>query len=125
MSDAAGPAYNAEMVTETTIEALTSVALNWTVSEAIRRKEIALALTRQLEYDRERGALISAADVESIMRSDYAATSRLLGLPAKVAPRVIIMKTPEEAQNFLHTEFVKALNALSKDADGELRKTGH
>jgi phage terminase Nu1 subunit (DNA packaging protein) len=95
----------------------------WSTAEAVRRKEIALALTRQLEYDVASGKLVDAADVESIMRSDYASTAaRLLGLPAKLAPRVINMKTPEEAQALMHSEFIKALNSLSKVAADKLQR---
>jgi hypothetical protein len=35
------------------------------------------------------------------------------------------MKTAQEVEAFLHKEFVKALNVLSKDADDQLRKIEH
>jgi phage terminase Nu1 subunit (DNA packaging protein) len=69
------------------------------------------------------GSLVSAVDVEAIMRSDYAtAATRLLGIPSKVAPRVAAMRTAPEVEALLHSEFVKALNALSKAAGDQLRK---
>jgi phage terminase Nu1 subunit (DNA packaging protein) len=69
------------------------------------------------------GSLVSDVDVEAIMRSDYATTAtRLLGIPSKVAPRVAAMRTAPEVESLLHSEFVKALNALSKAAGDQLKK---
>jgi phage terminase Nu1 subunit (DNA packaging protein) len=96
---------------------------DWSHAEAARRKEVAIALKRQLDYDTAAGKLISAADVEAIMRSDYTTTvARILQIPSKVAPRVVAMHTASEVEALLHREFVKALNGLSEAAGEELRK---
>jgi hypothetical protein len=96
---------------------------DWSHAEAARRREIAIALKRQLDYDTACGKLVSAVDVEAIMRSDYTTTvARILQIPSKVAPRVAAMQTAVEVEALLHKEFVKALNTLSEAAGEELRK---
>jgi hypothetical protein len=48
-----------------------SSAANWTTAEATRRKEIALALTRQLEYDLKSAAVVQIADVKATVEAEY------------------------------------------------------
>jgi len=96
---------------------------DWSHAEAARRKEVAIALKRQLDYETAAGKLISADDVEAIVRSDYTTTvARILQIPSKVAPRVAAMNTATEVEALLHKEFVKALNGLSELAADQLRK---
>jgi hypothetical protein len=98
-------------------------AADWSLAEAQRKKEVAIALKRQLDYETAAGKLVSAADVEAIVRSDYTTTvARILQIPSKVAPRVAAMSTATEVEALLHKEFVKALNGLSEAAGAELRK---
>jgi hypothetical protein len=45
------------------------------IAEAIRRKEVALAKRRELDYEIASGKLVNAADIEAIARADYAMTA--------------------------------------------------
>ena len=95
---------------------------HWSLAEAARRKEIAIAGRRELDFEVASGKLVNAADVEAVMRSDYAVTAtRLLQLPSKLVPRLAAMTTAAEIETFLHREVTKALNTLSKEADDQLK----
>lgn len=95
---------------------------NWSLAEASRRKECAIARRREMEADIMAGRLVNAAEIENCIRSDYAVTAqRLLQIPSKVAPRVAAMRTAAEVEALLYKEFVKALNTLSDEAGERLR----
>jgi phage terminase Nu1 subunit (DNA packaging protein) len=119
----AGPITPPEPVVELPKPTHHFTSADWSLAEAARKKEIAIALKRQLDFDVAAGKLISATDVESIVRSDYAVTvQRILQIPSKVAPRVAAMSSAAEVEALLHREFVKALNTLSEAAGEELKK---
>jgi phage terminase Nu1 subunit (DNA packaging protein) len=66
-------------------ETLVAAASTWSISEALRRKEIANALTRQLQYDRAAGELVPAADIKSAWaRIVLAVRSAMLNVPARM-----------------------------------------
>jgi hypothetical protein len=96
---------------------------DWSLAEAARKKEIFIALRRQLDYEVASGKLVNAMDVEAAVRTNYRTTAqKILQIPSKVAPRVAAMKTAAEVEDLLHREFVKALNALSDEAAERMRK---
>jgi len=62
---------------------------NWTTAEAIRRKESANALMRQLEYEQKAGRLLPADEVEALWRGHITdARKRLLTVPSRCASRL-------------------------------------
>ena len=68
----------------------------YSLNEATRVKENYLALLRQLEYDAESGAVVPVAEVAAAVTAEYAAVrNQLLGLPAKLAPRLAFMKSAD------------------------------
>jgi hypothetical protein len=89
------------------------------LAEAERIKENYLAMLRQLEYDQKSGAVVAADDVAQAVAGEYAIVrNRLLSIPAEVAPRVAILKSPDEVQSFLAKEIAKVLEGLTLDCDG-------
>lgn len=61
-------------------------AATWPLREATRKKEIALALLRQLEYDKESGLVVPIADVAKEVAAEYTIVrDRVLAIPGKLA----------------------------------------
>jgi hypothetical protein len=89
-----------------------------TKAEAEQKKENYLALLRELEYDRDSGSVVAVADVARKVASEYALVrNRLLSIPARVAPRVAVIKSAEEVKALLEAEISQALRELACDAD--------
>jgi phage terminase Nu1 subunit (DNA packaging protein) len=66
-------------------EVLADVAANWSLSEAARRKEIALALTRQLQYDRAKGKVVSVEQIRPAwFRVVTAVRTAMLAVPTRL-----------------------------------------
>ena len=87
-------------------------------AEAEAKKENYLALLRQLEYDRESGSVVAVADVAQKVANEYALVrNRLLSIPSRVAPRIAVIKSPEEVKAILESEISQALQELACDAD--------
>lgn len=94
------------------IEGLLSVA------DAEQLKENYLARLRQLEYDTKAGAVVPAAEVAAIVAKEYAAVrTRLLAIPAELAPRLHRLKTLPEIQAALSAAVTEALEELTRDGD--------
>jgi hypothetical protein len=73
----------------TTPAPVKSAAPDWTTAEAIRRKESANALMRQLEYELKTGRLLPADEVEALWRGHVTdARKRLLTVPSRCASRL-------------------------------------
>lgn len=88
------------------------------LDEAARLKENYLALLRQLEYDEKSGAVARIADIEVAVAAEYAVVrNRILSLPAEVAPRVAMMREPEEVEAFLAKEISQVLEGLTRDLE--------
>ena len=66
--------------------AVLAEAAQWSLSEAARRKECALACLRQLEFDRESGLVVAIADVAKQVAAEYSIVrDRVLAMPGKLA----------------------------------------
>lgn len=88
-------------------------------AEAVRIKENYLALLRQLEYDRESGAVVAVEDVGSAVAAEYAVIrNNILGLPAKAAPRLAMLRSANEVKALLEAEITKILEDLTLDLGG-------
>jgi hypothetical protein len=86
-------------------------------AEAKRHKESFLAHLRQLEYDRECGTVVPVEDVVAAVVGEYAKVrNRLLSIPARVAPRVAHLRSPEEIKALIEQEVAQALEELTCDA---------
>jgi len=69
---------------------------SWTTAEAIRRKESANALMRQLEYEQRTGRLLPADEVEALWRGHVTdARKRLLTVPSRCASRMAHLSRAE------------------------------
>jgi hypothetical protein len=105
-----------EVLEATPAKVLTSAA-NWTTAEANRRKEIALALTRQLEYDLKSGAVVQIADVRMTVETEYAVVrDRILQAPSKLADRLLDCPDRHEIEKVIRAELYEALSALADRA---------
>lgn len=89
------------------------------IADAEKMKENYLARLRQLEYDTKAGAVVPAADGVELVTKEYAAVrSRLLAIPAELAPRLHRLKTLPEIQAALSAAVTEALEELTGDGDG-------
>lgn len=92
--------------------------------EAERVKENFLALLRQLEYDIKSGEVVPVAEVHAAVAVEYGIVrSRIISLAAEVAPRVAMIKTAPEVQDFLEREISKVLEDLSLDRGADATAT--
>lgn len=105
-----------EVLEATPAKVLTSAA-NWSTAEANRRKEIALALTRQLEYDLKSGAAVQIADVKATLEAEYSVIrDRILQAPSKLADRLVDCSDRHEIEKIIRAELYEALSALADRA---------
>jgi hypothetical protein len=82
------------------LDAVLPEAASWTTSEANRRKEIALALTRQLEYDLKAENAVEIASVVATVQAEYGILrDRLLQLPGKLSDRVTGLPDRHEVES--------------------------
>jgi hypothetical protein len=105
------------------LEALADQVVNvegnapYSLLEAERIKANYLAMLRQLQYDRESSAVVSIDEVTAAVASEYAVVrNHLLGLPARVAPRLAMIREPEQVRAFLQTEIATILEELTRDS---------
>lgn len=83
---------------------------------AERVKETYLALLRKLEFDEKSGEVVKIAAVAKQVGEQYARVrSRLMSIPAEVAPTIAAFKTAEEVRDYLEREITEALKELSAD----------
>lgn len=102
-----------EEAVEAKLEALLPDAAGWTHAEATRRKEVALALTRQLEYDMKAGNVVEVSRIAETVAIEYGVLKdRLLQIPGKVADRVCGLDR-YTVEKILRDEVYEALSALS------------
>jgi hypothetical protein len=86
-------------------------------------KERALATLRQLEVGRRKGELLDASDVERVWTKALLGTrNRLLQLPGKLAPHMVGLTSPIEAQEIIRKEIYQALTTLAEDPFGKEKK---
>jgi hypothetical protein len=88
----------------------------YTMFEAQRVKENFLALLRQLEYDKESGAVVSITDVQKAVAVEYGTVrSRLMSIAAEAAPKLASLRTAAEAQAYLEEVIAEVLENLTLD----------
>lgn len=88
----------------------------YTLVEAERIKANYLALLRQLQYDRESGAVVAVDEVAAAVGAEYAIVrNNLLGLPTKLAPRLCLLRNAEEVRAVLEREICAVLEDLTID----------
>jgi len=109
----------AEAIAEAVADAppkLVEAAALWTAAEAARRKEIALALLRQLEFDKASGAVVTIGSVRDTVEAEYSVLrDRFLQLPGRIAEIVVGLERPE-AEEVIRAAVHEALSALSERA---------
>ncbi len=82
------------------------------------RKDRAQAELAELELAKRRGRMIDVDDVEKMMTDDYARVrARLLSMPSKLAPLVVTITDPAEADAVLTIEVSEALGELASGGD--------
>lgn len=96
-----------------------------TKAEAETLKENCIALLRQIELDRERGAVAEVEEIAVQVAGEYTLVrTRLLNIGAKVAPRVAVMKSAEEIKALIDREVATVLKELTLDQGGRAGGTG-
>jgi hypothetical protein len=84
-----------------------------TMSDALLRKEAALARLRELEFDRESGAVVEVSRVQAETAAGNARVRiKLLGISAKLAPHV-----SSDVRTLIDHEIRQALEELSEYDD--------
>ncbi|CAI3953714.1 unnamed protein product [Commensalibacter communis] len=74
------------------------------------------ARLKQLDYDLKSGAVVRIEDVVDALSSQLSAIrTRLLAIPAEMAPQIFNCKTVAETQGKMHQLMVRALEELSED----------
>jgi phage terminase Nu1 subunit (DNA packaging protein) len=90
-----------------------------TLDEARLMKEKYLAYLNRLQYDKESGLVVEAAQVAAAVGAEYAKVrTRLLSIPAEQAPYLHRLKTVTEVQDALQQMITDALEELTIDGDG-------
>ena len=85
------------------------------LAEAQRRKEIAIAKSRELDLAEREGKLMDTEDARRAWSSHISsAASRFLLLPAKIAPRVATMTDPVAIQMFIDREIRLIMSELAE-----------
>lgn len=86
------------------------------IAEAVKNKENFIALQRELDYDRESGAVSDNAETHRQVVAEYhIVRSTLLSIPARVAARVAVLKSPEAVRSLLEGEIAEVLKGLTLD----------
>ena len=92
--------------TDGSINADASIAALETLEDAQRRKEVALANTRELEYAEKIGELVPVAEMEQAWANiGQVFRDSLLSLPEKIAPQLAALTDARQIRDFLKTNF--------------------
>jgi hypothetical protein len=87
------------------------------ISEALRRKEWALAGLREHELQLRTGEVCLVADVEALqIQVNMNIKKRLLALPSKLTPRLVGVSSPAAVKSILEREIRETLMELVKAA---------
>ena len=90
-----------------------------TKAQAEQLKENYIALLRQLQYDRESGAVAEIEDITTAVAAEYQLVkNRLFNIGARVAPRCAMLKSAEEIKALIDGEVTLALKELTLDQGG-------
>jgi len=88
--------------------------------EAERIKANYLAMLRQLQYDRESGLVAPVEEIAAAVAAEFAVVrNNLLGLPSRLAPRLVFIRDVEQMRAVLHAEITKVLEDLTLDEGSE------
>lgn len=88
---------------------------NIDIDEAKKRKMAAEASIAEINLRKLQGELVEYSEVEKAGIDSYSACrAKLMTIPSKVAPRVIICTKPEEAKALLEREIYQALEELGQ-----------
>jgi hypothetical protein len=94
-------------------------AATWSRSEATRKKEIALALLRQLEFDRESALVVPIAEVVKQVAVEYGLVrDRVLAIPGKIADELANLDRAG-IEKRLRAECYEALSELHEPSYGQ------
>lgn len=105
-----------ESPTQAADRIITAYGANMDLDEAKRVKENYLALQAQLEYDRDAGLVVLVEDVAKAVGAEYAKVrSRLLSIPAALAPQLQRMKTAADICDALERAITEAMEELTAD----------
>lgn len=89
-----------------------------TITEANRRKALALAELREMERDERRGALLPAQEVRRVWADRLAALKdRVLMLPDRLAAR-LANRAEVDVRMILRDELEQCLRGIHADAQG-------
>jgi hypothetical protein len=111
-----------ETVEQAVVRVLGANGAEMSFEEARRVKENYLALLNQLEYDKESGLVVEAAEVAKAVGAEYAKVrTRLLAIPAEQAPRVHRLRTVNEVQDCLHELIQEALKNSQKTVEPKMK----
>lgn len=98
-------------------------------ADAVKKKENYLALLRELEYDRESGKVVEVSEQTRLVAEKFAIVrNHLLSIPARSAARIVLLRDPQEAQDYLAGLIAEALEELSSAARtraAELTRLSH
>ena len=90
------------------------------MAASVAMKEFYLSKLREVEYDEKLGVLVEIeAVVEEVAAVFATVRNLLLGLPAKIAPRIIHCRDAEAARALLLDEIQGVLRELSSEPDDE------
>ncbi|MGR3495209.1 hypothetical protein [Citreimonas sp.] len=93
--------------------------LDLTAERARKAKEEADRL--EMQNARERGELLARGDVDAAVVGAFARVrARLIGVPSKVAPLVVSMENPAEAEGTIRSAVYEALKELADTNVGDL-----
>jgi hypothetical protein len=85
-----------------------------THADAVTKKENYLASLRELEYELESKQVVVMDSVIAELTRQFTAMRAALGaVPSKIAPRVIMMNSATEAQDFIEQEIREIQSILS------------
>jgi terminase small subunit / prophage DNA-packing protein len=85
-----------------------------------KRIAAAEASLKELKLFREAGQLVTVEDAEQVWTKQVAAVrQKLLGIPTKLAPLVLVAETVEEARSILEADINEALNELADGTDSD------
>jgi len=88
-------------------------------ADAERVKETYLALLRKLEFDEKSGEVVRVSEVSRIVGAEYAKVrSKLMEIPATIAPAVVLMDSPEAVRDRIEREIALILEELAYDGSG-------
>jgi phage terminase Nu1 subunit (DNA packaging protein) len=86
----------------------------WSIKEAQRIRENAVAMLRQIEVDRERGKVVLVEDIAQALTAEFhVLRNGILSLGARLAPRLMKQCDPNVIKKIIYDEAVALLTELT------------